>query len=159
MNPPSTRFVDEYLAYLLAQASHRISADFHLQVNAAGLSVTEWRVLASLMGGTGETIGSLARLAITKQPTLSKVVQRMEIDGWVERVGVRADRRQTQVRITAAGRRLIGSLCDQAMAHQREILASFDPERAASFVEMLKTLMHWHEPVADQSDGAVDDAA
>ena len=64
--------------HLLAQASQRISAEFHLQVRAAGLSVTEWRVLASLEGSAGETIGTLAVLAITKQPTLSKVVQRME---------------------------------------------------------------------------------
>ena len=94
------RFVDGYLAYLLAQASQRISAEFHLQVRAAGLSVTEWRVLASLEGSAGETIGTLAVLAITKQPTLSKVVQRMEADGLVERTGVRADRRQTRVCIT-----------------------------------------------------------
>lgn len=62
------RFVDDYLAYLLAQASQRISAEFHQQVKAAGLSVTEWRVLASLEGSAGETIGDLAVLAITKQP-------------------------------------------------------------------------------------------
>lgn len=158
MNPPSTRFVDEYLAYLLAQASHRISADFHLQVNAAGLSVTEWRVLASLMGSPGETIGSLAHLAITKQPTLSKVVQRMENDGWVERAGVRADRRQTEVRITAAGRRLVSGLCDQALAHQREVLASFGAERAESLIEMLRTLMHWHESATDTHDVVAADA-
>ena len=54
------RFVDDYLAYLLAQASQRISAEFHQQVKAAGLSVTEWRVLASLEGSAGETIGDLA---------------------------------------------------------------------------------------------------
>ena len=81
------RFVDGYLAYLLAQASQRISAEFHLQVKAAGLSVTEWRVLASLEGSPGETIGTLAVLAITKQPTLSKVVQRMEAEGLVARTG------------------------------------------------------------------------
>lgn len=155
MNPPSPRFVDEYVPYLLAQASQRISGDFHLQVNAAGLSVTEWRVLASLMGSAGETIGSLARLAIIKQPTLSKVVQRMEADGWVERVGVRADRRQTQVRITAAGSRLVGRLCDQALAHQREVLASFDEAHSTAFIHMLKTLMHWHEPASEPDDGAV----
>lgn len=152
MKPSPPRFIDEYLPYLLAQASHRISADFHLQVNAAGLSVTEWRVLASLMGSSGETIGSLARLAVTKQPTLSKVVQRMEVDGWVERISVRADRRQTQVCITAAGRRLVGRLCDQAMAHQREVLASFDVTQSAAFIGMLKTLMHWHEPVVQDDD-------
>lgn len=152
MNPPSPRFIDNYLPYLLAQASHRISAEFHLRVSAAGLSVTEWRVLASLMGSAGETVGSLAYLAITKQPTLSKVVQRMEADGWVERVGVRADRRQTRVCITAAGRRLVERLCDQAMAHQREVLASFDEGHSAALIHMLKTLIQWQEPAENLED-------
>jgi len=149
MKPSSPRFIDEYLPYLLAQASHRISADFHRQVNAAGLSVTEWRVLASLMGSAGETIGSLAALAITKQPTLSKVVQRMEVDGWVERVGVRADRRQTHVRITQAGQRLVTQLCDQALLHQREVLAAWDAEQSVAFLSMLKTLIQWHDPAQE----------
>ena len=96
------RFVDDYLAYLLAQASQRISAEFHQQVKAAGLSVTEWRVLASLEGSQGETIGDLAVLAITKQPTLSKVVQRMEAEGLVARTGVRADRRSLRSRRAGA---------------------------------------------------------
>ena len=43
-----TRFVDHYLAALLAQASHLISSEFHTVVRANGLSVSEWRVLASL---------------------------------------------------------------------------------------------------------------
>ncbi|WP_369798763.1 MarR family winged helix-turn-helix transcriptional regulator [Achromobacter sp. DMS1] len=108
------RFVDGYLAYLLAQASQRISAEFHQQVKAAGLSVTEWRVLASLQGSAGETIGSLAVLAITKQPTLSKVVQRMEAEGLVSRAGVRADRPPDARAHHGQGRNLIAGLCEQA---------------------------------------------
>ncbi len=141
------RFVDGYLAYLLAQASQRISAEFHQQVKAAGLSVTEWRVLASLQGSAGETIGSLAVLAITKQPTLSKVVQRMEADGLVARTGVRADRRQTRVCITAKGSNLIGGLCDQALQHQKAVLAPFGEEKAALLIDMLDVLMTEHVPL------------
>ncbi|MBO9332566.1 MarR family transcriptional regulator [Achromobacter xylosoxidans] len=141
------RFVDGYLAYLLAQASQRISAEFHLQVRAAGLSVTQWRVLASLQGSEGETIGSLAVLAITKQPTLSKVVQRMEAEGLVARNGVRADRRQTRVRITAKGSNLIASLCEQALQHQKAVLAPFGEEKAAQLIEMLEVLMTEHVPL------------
>jgi len=140
-------FVDGYLAYLLAQASQRISAEFHLQVKAAGLSVTEWRVLASLQGSAGETIGSLAILAITKQPTLSKVVQRMEADGLVARTGVRADRRQTRVCITAKGSNLIAGLCEQALQHQKAVLAPFGEEKAAMLIEMLGVLMTEHVPL------------
>ncbi len=141
------RFVDGYLAYLLAQASQRISAEFHLQVNAAGLSVTEWRVLASLEGSPGETIGTLAVLAITKQPTLSKVVQRMEAEGLVARTGVRADRRQTRVCITTKGTNLIAALCEQALQHQKAVLAPFGEEKAAMLIDMLEVLMTEHVPL------------
>ena len=141
------RFVDDYLAYLLAQASQRISAEFHQQVKAAGLSVTEWRVLASLEGSAGETIGDLAVLAITKQPTLSKVVQRMETEGLVTRTEVRADRRQTRVVITTKGRHLIAALCEQAMQHQKAVLAPFGEDQAVMLIDMLRRLMAEHVPL------------
>ncbi|ARP93801.1 MarR family winged helix-turn-helix transcriptional regulator [Bordetella genomosp. 13] len=148
---PSTRFVDNYLAYLLAQASHRISAEFHRQAKAAGLSVTEWRVLASLEGSPGETIGSLAALALTKQPTLSKVVQRLEAEGLLARTGVRSDRRQTRVRITSKGHSLVGRLCEDALAHQEAVLRPFGHERAAQLMEMLRALMGTpYEPADDE---------
>ncbi len=146
------RFIDDYLAYRLAQASQRISDEFHREVEAAGLSVTEWRVLASLKGAPAETIGSLARLAITKQPTLSKVVQRMEAEGLVARTGVRRDRRQTQVVITRKGLNLIDSLCGQAMQHQRAVLAPLGERRAALLMEMLGALMEGDIPFERRED-------
>ena len=58
-----TRFVDHYLAALLAQASHLISSEFHAVVRANGLSVSEWRVLASFLP-EGLGAGLLARSAL-----------------------------------------------------------------------------------------------
>ena len=57
-----TRFVDNYLAALLAWASHLISSEFHAVVRENGLSVSEWRVLASLAGGEPIAIGQLAQV-------------------------------------------------------------------------------------------------
>jgi hypothetical protein len=44
-------FVDDYLPALLAQASQLISSEFHQVVKAHRMTVSEWRVLASLAGG------------------------------------------------------------------------------------------------------------
>src|SRR5690554_6093808 len=96
----STRFVHRYLASVLAQASHRISAEFHVEVKKAGLTVTEWRVLGSLIDGEGETVGRLAELAVTKQPTLSKVLPGLASQGYISLQTARSDRRQTMVTIT-----------------------------------------------------------
>ncbi len=144
--PASARFVDGYLAYLLAQASSRISHEFHREVEAAGLSVTEWRVLASLEGSDGESIGVLSQLTLTKQPTLSRVVQRMEAGGLVSRSRVRSDRRQTVVRITAQGHDLTEQLRVRAIRHQEAILEPFGEANARMLISMLRTLLSLHPP-------------
>jgi DNA-binding MarR family transcriptional regulator len=140
-DPESPRFVHRYLAAMLAMASHRISAEFHVEVKKAGLTVTEWRVLASLIEGEGETVGSLAQLAVTKQPTLSKVLPGLEAQGYISMQSARADRRQTLVRITPKGARLIGGLCERAMEHQRKVLAKLDPDHADRLVAMLRAII------------------
>lgn len=150
-DPP--RFVDDYLPYLLAQASQRVSGEFHREVNRAGLSVTEWRILASLEGSEGESIGALAHLTLTKQPTLSKVVQRMEAEGLVQRSGIRADRRQTRVRITPHGHRLTESLRERARAHQQAVLDPFGHHQGELLIGMLKSLLALHPPGKGSENG------
>src|SRR5690554_5856286 len=136
-----TRFVHRYLASVLAQASHRISAEFHVEVRKAGLTVTEWRVLGSLIEGEGETVGELAELAVIKQPTLSKVLPRLESEGMVTLKTSRVDRRQTLVKITPKGTRLISGLCDRAMQHQHRLLEKLDPDHADRLVYMLRDII------------------
>lgn len=140
------RFIDGYLAYLLAQASSRVSREFHREVEATGLSVTEWRILASLAGSEGESIGALSQLALTKQPTLSKVVLRMERDGLVTRSSIRTDRRQTLVCIAPRGLSLTEPLLARAMQHQAAVLEPFGQGNGEMLVEMLRQLLALHPP-------------
>ncbi len=137
----SVRFVHRYLASVMALASHRISHEFHKEVRKAGLTVTEWRVLGSLIEGEGETVGALAELAVTKQPTLSKVLPRLEAQGLVTLKTALADRRQTLVKITPKGSKLISGLCDRAIAHQNRILEKLDPDHADRLIDMLRAII------------------
>lgn len=138
---PLPRFVENYLAFLLAQASHRISAEFHRQVEAMGLTVTEWRVLSSLSDSQGETVGQLAFLTMTKQPTLSKLLQRLERDGLVQRIREKDDRRQTRVILTARGQALASDLCARALAHQQEVLAPLNAAQSEALLDALQVLL------------------
>ena len=137
----TTRFVDEYLAFLLAQASHRVSGVFHHAVEGAGLSVTEWRVLASLSGSAGETIGALSELTLTKQPTLSKIVQRMERQGLVARSDTAVDRRQTLVTLTAKGKEVAKGHTRLALEHQSRVVKPLGARDAARLIALLRKLV------------------
>jgi DNA-binding MarR family transcriptional regulator len=143
-------FVRDYLSYLLAQASYAVSKAFDAQVRAAGLSSTEWRVLATLSDGDGLTIGELAREVLAQQPTLTKLVDRMERTGLVERRGDETDGRRTLVYETARGRARIVPLLARAKAHERDILAAFAPHEA----EALKRALSALGPVSEYRRGA-----
>ncbi len=139
-----TGFVDDYLAYLLARASHRISSEFHEVVEASGLSLMEWRVMASLSGKDSLSVGDLAEIVLAKQPTVTKLVGRMQTQGWVTRCDAAHDKRQSLVSLTALGRRKVSPLLRQASQHEQRVMADFGPDEAAHLKAMLQRLIALH---------------
>jgi DNA-binding MarR family transcriptional regulator len=132
--PGQPRFVEDYLLYLLARASHDASAGFHARLKARGVPVPVWRVAATLHGADGgETVGALAAACLMQQPTMTKLLDRMEEEGLVRR---RREGRQTRVTLTARGTRLAGELIPMARTHEAELLA-----RAAADLPALKALL------------------
>lgn len=133
----ASHFTDDYLAYLLARASHLVSAQFHAQLAAAGMSAPAWRILASLSDRPSLTIGELAELVILKQPTLSKILDRMIEEKLVARVPARDDRRRVNVSITPTGRQRVEDLLRRAKEHEAEALRGY----AAGEIESLKSML------------------
>ena len=141
-------FVDGYLAALLNQAGHVIAAEFHRVVQAAGVPVAEWRILASLFDGAEVPVGQLAQWVLAPQPTVTRQLDRMQAKGRVERIAHPGDRRLTLARITPAGQQLAGELVRQARAHERRVLEPFGPERAALLKQVLRELIDQHNPAS-----------
>jgi len=150
----TVHFVDDYLPALLAQASHLISGEFHRVAKAKGFTVSEWRVLASLAGNEPMSIGRLAEITVTKQPTVTRVLDRMEARGHVRRIPHEEDRRVTLVAITPSWNRLVGGLVKLAREHEHRVLEPFGLQRAADLKDMLKQMIAMHQ---DAVGDVVDD--
>jgi len=132
------RFVDDYLLYLLARASHAASSGFHARLKARGVPVPVWRVVATLHGaGRGETVGALAAACLMQQPTMTKLLDRMEADGLVRR---RREGRQTRVALTRAGAKLAAALIAEARTHEATLLATH-AESAPALKALLRGLV------------------
>lgn len=142
--PKRLEFVDNYLAYLLARASHLISSEFHREVEASGLTVPEWRVLASLAGGAQRTVGELADIVLSKQPTVTKLIARMHGQGWVERSIGLTDRRQALIALSPVGHQRVQSLLHRARSHEARVLGSFGSSDSVQLKATLKKLISLH---------------
>ena len=135
------RFIDDYLLYLLARASALVSGRFHERLRPHGLDVAEWRILATLSDGDGLLVGELAASVLFQQPTLTKMVDRMEAEGLVERRRSDSDRRKVRVFITAAGRRKVRRVLSAAKSHEAEVLGGYTAEESEALKTVLRTLI------------------
>jgi DNA-binding MarR family transcriptional regulator len=132
------RFVDDYLLSLLARASYVVSSEFHERLRARGVSVPVWRVLATLSGGA-ETVTALAEACLLQQPTMTKVLDRMERDGLVRRQQDGRVRRLVRVSLTPRGEGMVGDLLAAARAHEAEVVARH-PD-ASAIKDLLRALI------------------
>lgn len=133
-------FIDGYLAYLLARASHLISGEFHEQLAVQRVPVMHWRVFAALWDGP-KTVREIAEISLQKQPTVSKLLERMERQALVARETDPQDRRRSLVSLTVPGRAVAGPLIDAARSHERTVLEPFGQANAATLVRMLQRLV------------------
>jgi DNA-binding MarR family transcriptional regulator len=134
-------FVDSYLPYLLARASFSISSEFHAQVEAAGFTVSEWRILASLSGVKQRTVGELADIVLAKQPTVTKMVLRMVDQGLVMRTACTQDKRQAWVSLTPKGKKTVQPILKNAALHEKQILESLGDVQSKALKVILQKLI------------------
>lgn len=166
--PADPRFVRGYLGYLLGQASHAVYRDFESAVAAQGLSHIAWRVLALLHDAHSAAVralaesttppaaadladparvpdgavpvGQLARDVLAKQPTVTKLVQRMADDGLVALRTDPADQRRTLVAPTAAGLATARLLIADALGQEQTQLAHWSAAEVDTLKRMLQRL-------------------
>ena len=147
--PADDRFVGSYLGYLLGQANHAVYRDFENAIAAQGLTHIAWRVLAVLHDAAlspdepaGVAIGQLAHDVLAKQPTVTKLVQRMAEDGLLALHADPADQRRTLVVATDTGRRIASALIAQAREQESTLLSNWSPAEAEALKRHLQRLVN-----------------
>jgi DNA-binding MarR family transcriptional regulator len=140
-------FTDDYLLYLLAQASAAASEAFHAELARDGISVSTWRILASLYPAGRLNVGALARRCLLKQPTLTRTLDRLAEAGLICRDHSATDRRGVLVRLTDKGRRIAAENVKKARLHEARILKSYNRAEVSALKATLRQLIdNSHRP-------------
>lgn len=114
-DPASSAFrLADYPFYLLYRVAEVYSDVLERLLKPIGMDRPRWRVLMSLAEHNPASLSLIADMAAMKLPTLQKVVQRMAADGLVATAPRATDARVTEVTMTAAGRRALAEIRQQA---------------------------------------------
>ena len=104
-----------------------------------GITPTQYNVLR-ILRGAGE--GGLCRSEVMERmiarvPDVTRLLDRMEAVGLVERERSREDRRYVHTRITAEGLRILGELDEPVRALERSHMGVLDEAELRALIDML----------------------
>ena len=102
------------------------------------LSSTQYNVLRILRGAPeGLPCGEIANRMITRDPDITRLLDRMEKRGLISRCRETKDRRTVMARITAEGLKVLARLDEPVLAGHRRQLGHLGRERLKALAELL----------------------
>ena len=102
------------------------------------LSATQYNVLRILRGAPeGLTCGEVANRMITRDPDITRLLDRLEKRGLISRCRETKDRRTVMARITPDGLKLLSRLDEPVQAAHRKQLGHLGRERLRTLTELL----------------------
>lgn len=114
------------LAYRMSDNSRLLRRLFDERVRQHGLTAAQARLLLSLNLFPGENQAFYADRLEIEPITLTRIVDRMEEAGWLERRADPADRRARILHLTGKSRRIVETLRMTLDAMMEEVLAGMD---------------------------------
>ena len=126
----------------LARTWDVLAAEIDETLKPSGLSRTQYNVLRILRGadqaGEGLACGEIAERMITRDPDITRLLDRLEKRKLVSRCREKNDRRVVCVRITEAGLKLLAPLDDVVLAAHRTQLGHVGEDKLKQLIELLE---------------------
>lgn len=131
-SPEETAFLD-----LLRTADMLTRSAFGV-LKAEDLSSTQYNVLRILRGSPqGLPCGEIAGRLITRDPDVTRLLDRMEKRGLISRARDSRDRRMVLARISAEGLKIVNRLDEPIQQMHRKLLGHLGKERLRALRELL----------------------
>jgi len=131
-SPEETAFLD------LVRTADTLSRGAVEVLKAEDLSPSQYNVLRILRGAPeGLPCGEIAGRLITRDPDVTRLLDRMEKRGWISRARESRDRRMVLARLTSAGLKLVDRLDEPVQQMHRKLLGHLGKERLRALRELL----------------------
>jgi len=133
--------LESFLPYRLNRAAALASKQFsRIYRNEFGLTVPEWRVLATLGHLGTATATEIGRDSAMHKTKVSRAVAALQQRRWVARETDAADRRLEHLTLTAAGKTAFRRLSPKMLAFEEEVLGRLSARERAELLRGLALL-------------------
>ncbi len=126
----------------LFQATDALRRTLVATLEEAGLTLQQFNVLRILRGAGSEGLPTLevGGRMLERTPGITRLLDRLEREGLIERSRPSGDRRKVIARITARGRERLAAADGPMAAREEEVMAGFSPAETAALRDLLPRL-------------------
>ena len=140
--------LEKAIPFLLARAGARMGNAFAKALKAYGLSLSEWRVCASLQHTPGQALSELAAHIATDLSALSRIIDRLVALDLVVREKSAVDGRSVRISLSASGQALASDITPLAQHYEAVALSDFSADEVKTLRAMLTRLYRNATPLA-----------
>jgi len=149
--PFTSREQEAYLSLL--RTADALRAQVEAKLKEFGLTGTQYNVLRILRGAGSEGLpcSEIGERMITRDPDITRLLNRLETRGLVTRARGKSDRRVIYGKITAAGLKLLKMMDEPVEKFGREMLKHVGQENLAQLIELLELVRSGDAPDGRQN--------
>lgn len=123
--------------FILNDVARLLRTTYDRRMKALGLTRSQWWVLTHLYRNDGVTQSELAEILEIEKPTLGRLLDRLEANGWVQRKEHSEDRRAKRVFLTDEVAPAMNAMREAAAELRRDALAGLTTLQQSQFVDTL----------------------
>jgi MarR family transcriptional regulator for hemolysin len=135
-------FTDRTLGFLVADIARLLRRNMDRRLQTLGLTQAQWRAIVHLSRSEGMTQAALAESLEIQPITLTRLIDRMETAGWVERRTHPLDRRAVQLYLTAQCEPILEQLHTLGAAALHEANRGVAPRAQRQLLATLEQIKH-----------------
>jgi DNA-binding MarR family transcriptional regulator len=129
------------VAHLLSRLFNAITQDLERHFEPSGLTNAQWKPLFKLSTGEVSTVAELARVCTLDAGGMTRILDRLEAKGLVQRERSSEDRRVVKLALTDTGREA-AKVVPEVLSHvQNAYLAGFSVEEWRTLKDLLRRML------------------
>ena len=134
--------LEDCIAYITSRGAKVLAERLEERFEGSGISRVQWIAMYYVNGCPSITQKQLADKMNLKEPTVVRLLDRMEADRMLRRVCSRADRRVRYLEMTEQGMELYQGLLGRVEQCKEDAIKGIDEEKLEVFKEVLNQMLN-----------------
>lgn len=133
--------LDDCIACITSRSAKKIADCFEKRLNYYNITRTQWIALYYISINEIVTQRQLADKMSLKEPTVVRLLDKMESLGWVIREKSEKDKRAKLLKLTEKGQKIETEMLDVAEKFRNDVISDITPEKLDKYKSVLDKML------------------